>query len=155
MATSGNNKKKGWLKKLLIVKIIVLVVAGGVIWYLFNKKFDNTADTKADYTVSALPFLNEFRKDINAANKKYTEKIITVNGMVSEIEAADTTMNVKMIDAATGDYAIFAFQQQDMQSVKKLNKGDSISVKGSCSGGAYSELLETGYVTFKRCALNK
>lgn len=155
MAATSNTKKRSWLKKLLIIKVIVLVVVAAVVFYFFNKGFDDTSTIKADYTVSALPFLNEFRKDINAANKKYTEKIIAVSGTVSETEAADTTMNVKMIDTATGDYLIFAFQQQDMQAAKQVKTGDSISVKGSCNGGLFSSLLGVGSVSFKRCSINK
>lgn len=155
MAETGNTKKKSWLKKALPILIILIILGGGAGYYIFTKGFDDTATIKADYTVSALPFLNEFRKDINTANKKYSEKIITVNGTVSEIEAADTTMNVKMTDAATGDYAIFAFQQQDMQAAKQVKTGDSISVKGSCNGGLFSSLLGVGSVTFKRSSINK
>jgi hypothetical protein len=33
--------------------------------------------------------------------------------------------------------------------------GDKVSIKGSCSNGAFSTILETEYITFKRCAVNK
>ena len=70
---------------------------------------------KPDFTVNASGFINEFRQDMAAANKKYSEKIIVVNGTVSKIEMADTTANIKMIDTASGAYIIFAFQQQHLQ----------------------------------------
>ncbi len=143
------------MKKLLAAGLILLFIGAGVAWYLFTQKFEDTAAAKADYTVQAKELINEFRKSDSAANKKYTEKIITVSGMVSAIEAADTTLNVKMADTSNGSYIIFAFQQQDFAAVKKIKQGDQVSIKGSCSGGAYSEILETEFITFKRCSLNK
>ena len=142
--------------KKIVTGIIVLVLAGaGIVWYIFTEKFTDTADRKADYTVNAMDFIKEFQQNNSLANKKYTEKIIIVKGIVSEIEPADTTVNIKMSDTVTGDYIIFAFQQQHLAEAKKIKPGEEVSVKGSCSGGIYSEILETSYISFKRSALNK
>jgi len=148
-------KRSPWLKRILIAGIIGLLVAAGVIYYYFTLKYDNTKDVKADYTVDALVLINEFKQNEAAANKKYTEKILVVNGRVSELEEADTIMNVKIVDTLTGSYAIFAFQQQDLAAAKKLKEGDSVSIKGSCSGGTFSQILEAESISFKRCAINK
>ncbi len=141
-------------KKLLIGLFILLLVSGGVVWYIFTEKFKDTAEQKPDFTVSAVDFLKEFQQNDTLANKKYIEKIVAVNGIVSEIEAADTTANIKFVDTDTGDYIIFAFQQQHLADAKKLKQGQQVSIKGSCSGGTYSEILGIKYITFKRAALN-
>jgi len=149
------NMKKGY-KKWLIALFVLLLAGGAVIWWLFNLKYEDTADVKADYTVNAANFIKEFRQDMTGANKKYSEKIIIVNGTVSAIEMADTTANIKMIDTSANDaYIIFAFQQQHLAEAKAMKEGDKVSIKGSCSNGAFSDILETEYVTFKRCAVNK
>jgi len=143
-------------KKLLLALFVLLLAAGGVIWYLFTLKYEDTKDVKADFTVNAIDFIKEFRQDMTAANKKYSEKIIVVNGTVSAIEMADTTANIKMVDTlANGAYIIFAFQQQHLGEAKQMKEGDKVSIKGSCSNGAFSNILETEYITFKRCAVNK
>ncbi|MES2850173.1 MAG: hypothetical protein V4685_14035 [Bacteroidota bacterium] len=156
MATEGN-KKKAILKKILVVKLVLLLAAGGVAWYAFTKGFDDTSAIEADFTVNATPFLNEFKLNdaLNeAANKKYAEKIITVNGRVSSVEAADTTLNLK-IENPDGAYIAFAFQQKDQAAVKQVKAGDSVSIKGSCNGASFSNILGVPYVTFKRSSLNK
>jgi len=150
------NKIRPLYKKILIGVFLLLLAAGGVIWYIFNEKFTDTAERKADYTVNAIDFIREFQKNDSLANAKYIEKIVTVNGVVSKIEpVSDTVVNIKMADAATGDYIIFAFQQEHAAEAKQLKEGGQASVKGSCSGGTYSEILETRYISFKRSALNK
>ena len=146
------NKKL--VRKLLVIGFLLLLAGGGFAWYMFTKTFDDTATTKADYTFNAPELIKEFKENDSASNKKYAEKIITVNGKITSIESADTTLNVKMADS-TGSYIIFAFQHQDFAEVKKLKEGASVSVKGSCSGGAYSEILETEFITFKRCCVNR
>ena len=141
-------------KRLLAGIVLLLLAFAGIAWYIFTQKFTDTAESKADYTMTATDFIKEFQQNGSLANKKYTEKIISVQGIVSEIETADTTINIKMADTVTGDYIIFAFQQQHLAEAKNLQKGELVSIKGSCSGGIYSEILETRYISFKRAALN-
>lgn len=147
--------KRPWVKKLLLAVVVLALLGASVVWYIFTEKHVDTTASKADYTVAALDLIREFETSDSLANRKYTEKILIVNGMVSEVEAADSTMNIKMVNDSTGSYIIFAFQQQHLDEAKQLKKGDAVSIKGSCSGGAYSSILETEYITFKRCALNK
>lgn len=149
--------EKNIAKRILIAAVIVFVIGAGIAIYIFTDKFEDTAAVKEEYTVSALSFMNEFKLNdtLNpAANKKYTEKIITVNGRVSAVETADTTINLK-IENAEGAYILFAFQQQDQLAVKQVKAGDSISIKGSCNGASFSEILGVPFITFKRCSLNK
>lgn len=151
----SKRKMNPWLKRLLLGGLLLLLAGGGAIWYIFNEEFTDTSERKAAFTVNAIDLIHEFQQSDSLANKKYAEKIITVNGRISELEAADTTINVKMIDTLTDAYIIFAFQQQHLKEAKQLKEGDSVSIKGSCSGGTYSEILETEFITFKRCAVNK
>jgi len=153
----AQSQKKNIVKRIFIAAVILLVIGAGIAVYLFTDKFEDTAAVKADYTVNALQFMNEFKLNdtLNpAANKKYAEKIITVNGRVSTVETADTTTNLK-IENADGAYILFAFQQQDQLAVKQVKAGDSISIKGSCNGASFSEILGVPFITFKRCSLNK
>jgi len=148
-------KKNSWWKKILIIVLILSMLGAGGAYYIFNNQFSDTADTNAEFTVNATDIIHEFEKNDSLANKKYGEKIIIVNGLVSEIENADSTVNIKMADTTSGSYIIFSFQQQHMEDTKKIKTGQEVSIKGSCSGGAYSQILETEFITFKRCALNK
>jgi hypothetical protein len=153
--TEQVKKKKPLLKRILLTLLGLVLVFACIYWIVATEKFADTKDRKAAYTVNALDFIGEFQENDSAANAKYSDNIITVNGRVSEIEAADTTLNIKFIDRTTGSYAIFAFQEQYLSEAKAIKVGDSISIKGSCSGGIYSDILETTAITFKRSTLNK
>lgn len=145
---------KSTIKKILFVLSILLVVGALITWYLYDKPFADTKQQQADYTMGATTLIKAFEKNDSAANQQYAEKILVVQGRVTEIEAADTTINIKMADTTSGSYVIFAFQQQHLAEAKKIKEGDQVSIKGSCSGGAFSEILGAEFITFKRCAIN-
>lgn len=155
MAVANTKKRSPWLKRLLIAGLLLLVAAAGIFWYVQTRKYGDTKDIKADYEVNATEFIAEFQNDLEKANQKYSDKIITVTGMVSETELADTSMNIKFIDMTTGSYAIFAFQKQYLDEAKTVRAGDNVSIKGSCSGGVFSRLRKVTSITFQRCTLDK
>lgn len=135
---------------------MVLLLAGVmVVWYIFTEKFDDTKAIKSDYSVQAIEFLKEYSQDLKKANEKYSEKIVVVNGIVSAVEMADTTANIKIMDSLSGSYIIFAFQDKHVAEAKALKPGDRIAIKGSCSDGVHSDILDVNYIPFKRCALDK
>jgi hypothetical protein len=150
-----NTKKRSWGKRIFFTCFILLIIGSIAAWYILTEKFEDTTKQKAEFSVNATDFIKEFQTSDSAANKKYTEKMIIVTGRVSETENADSTVNIKMIDPITESYIIFAFQQQNALEAKSLKEGDSVSIKGSCSGGVYSEILETEFITFKRCVISK
>ena len=139
----------------MIAGLLLVVIAAGIYWYVATENFSDTIDRKAAFTVNAVDFIREFEKNQSEANKKYKDKIVTVNGRVSEIEAADTTMNIKIIDTASKSFIIFAFQEQHLSEPKTVKVGDTVSIKGSFSAGIFSEIMELVKIDFKRSALNK
>ena len=146
-------RKRRW--RILFITAAIFFVIGAIIyWYIATEKFADTSTRKPHYTVNALDFIKEFEKDYLSANRKYADKIITVSGRVSEVEPADTAVNVKFVDTTSGSYIIFAFQEKHIPDAKTLNEGDSVFIKGSFSSGLFSEILGTTFITFKRSALN-
>lgn len=123
--------------------------------YIMNETFSDTAGIKADYSVSASDLILEFTANDSAANKKYIEKIINVQGAASEVEVkSDSTINIKFADP-TGSYISFSLEKDQYENAKNIKSGDTVSLKGSCSGSFYSDILSTTQISFKRSTLNK
>ena len=141
---------------------ILLIIAGPLLaWLGFlviekktaTEEYKDSSRVKSAYTIWSQDLIREFRADENAANQKYAEQILTVRGRVSETEMVnDSTINIRMSDS-TGSYAIFPLLSPYFEKARTLKPGDSIVIRGSCSGGMYSEILETQTISFKRCAL--
>jgi hypothetical protein len=143
------------LKYFILAGMVIAVAASVGVWHLFTQKFSDTVHEPSFYVMDALYLIKEFEKNDKIANAKYAEKIMTVKGIVTEIEGADSATNIKIGETVTGSYAIFAFQQNHAAEAKTIREGDTVAIKGSCSGGAHSEILGAEFITFKRCALAK
>lgn len=140
--------------RLSLLTAAVLLLAGILyyIWYA-SRKHKDTSELKPEFNVEALAFIKEFETDLNAANKKYANRIVAVTGIVSATEAADTTLNIKMTDNASGSYIIFAFQKKNMEEARSLQPGDTVTIKGACSDGVYSEILQRHFISFTRSVI--
>ena len=148
-------QKTTWRKRILIAFLLLAVSAAGIYWYVATEKFSDTVHEKAAFNVRSADFIREFEKDDKASNLKYSDQIISVSGRVAAIEPVDTTINIKFIDSTTNSYIIFAFQEQHRSEAITLKVGDSVEIKGYCSGGIQSEILGNLAISFKRCAVNK
>jgi hypothetical protein len=151
----SKSKKGGWLKKALLITVLLIIAGIGIYWYWATDRFADTKNRKSAYELGAQEMISEFEKDMAVANGKYSGKIITVTGIVSEIERADTTMNILFKDTISGSYAIFTFQQQHQEEAKTVKPGDSISIKGACSGAVFSPRRQITSIAFQRSTLNK
>ena len=139
------------------------LVAGPVIAYggykigektIMAETFVETKDTKTDFTVKATELINEFIKDGSAANKKYQDKMLVVNGNATKVEVlADSSSTISFSDS-TGSYVIFSLEKTSHERVKTLKQGDAVSLKGVCSGSIFSEILGTMAISFKRGTFN-
>jgi tRNA_anti-like len=123
--------------------------------YVMGETHTTTEQVKPDYTVDALALIKEFTANDTAANKKYLDKMLVVNGTISAIEIqADSTSTIKFADS-TGSYAIFSVEKNQLNQAKNSRTGDPVSLKGVCSGSIFSEILGTTSISFKRAIINK
>jgi len=153
-----NINSSALLKKFAWITVGPIFVFIGFLFmenYFMNETFTDTAGIKADYTITAPELIQEFAANDSAANKKYREKIISVNGTATAVEAkSDSTVNIKFADS-TGSYIIFSLEKNQFEKTKNIKAGDIISLKGACSGSIYSEILRNTVISFKRSTLNK
>ena len=157
--SAGNGK---WFLKIgLILATCIITFAGFTLMgkqaeeRIMKEIFESTADIKPDYTMPFADLLKEFVQNDSAANKKYMEKVLLVTGNVSAVElSADSTGTITFEDS-TGSYAIFSLEKNQYEKVKNIKPGDAVSLKGSCSGSVYSDILNNTQISFKRSVLNK
>jgi tRNA_anti-like len=152
---------KWWLKSGLILATALLSIVGFTIISkqvekkILKETFETTDNIKADYILSSEELIKEFMVNDTAANKKYLDKVLAISGPVASIDiATDSSSTIKFADS-TGSYAIFSLEKTQLNKVKMIKAGDTVSVKGVCSGRMFSEILGTTTISFKRSILNK
>ena len=122
---------------------------------IMGEKYKDTESIHPDYTVAAIDLIHEFVSNNSVANKKYREKILIVKGTAAEADVQkDSTINIKFSDT-TGSYVVFSLDKPQYEKAKDIKAGDFVSLKGSCSGSFYSEILGTTSINFKRSTLIK
>ena len=145
-------KKAGWLLAGPLFAFLGFMIIEKKVW---GETHAETDKVKADYSVQASALIREFAANDTAANKKYREKILLVDGVVSQMEMqADSTVNIKFVDTSK-HFINISLDKKDYEKTKGLKPGDLVSVKGSCSGSSYSMILDSTSIDFKRSTLNK
>ncbi len=146
--------KKG--KKILIILGVILVVAAAAAFYIYkeyNRTHKDTADLEPDYSLSATNLIQEFETGEQAANKKYWDKIIEVDGVVKDISKDDKGF----YSVVLGDTASMSSVRCSLDSVHNVEaavfkKGSTASLRGICTGFNADELLGSD-VILVRCAV--
>jgi len=115
-------------KSIILVAILLAVVLSVAVYdYTFNSKHRDIASEAATMTLSANELSTQFQKNEVLATTNYLDKVIEINGEITESEEDELVLN---------NQVQVSFSTPEMPSV---NEG-SITIKGRCVG--YDELLE-------------
>jgi len=140
------------MKKLIRPILIAIVLLIGIFiigWLWFLNAPKATVDNKqADITITAEALFQEYSQDEKIGDQKFISKIIEVKGIVADQYEDEQGAAVVLLGLEGGELGgvLCTFTLDQKESVQHLKKGDSISVKGSCSG----MLME---VVLNRCTL--
>lgn len=120
------------LKKIIIAVLLLGAIGVGTGMYLWNKP-PETVDDKKGVEITAMALSAEYVSSEQQANTKYLNKVIEVSGTVAETEQnQDGGM---MVILQTGD-PMAGIQCAMREKGVTANKGDSITIKGFCSGNS-------------------
>lgn len=142
------------MKRGLII-IAIIVVAGGI--YLVKEYFRKNKDlatTKADVNISASALINDFETNMESANDKYLGKIIAVTGDVKSIETDPNPATIILGDAESMASVRCSMDTTYINQVRSLTEGQTITVKGNCTGFNQDDLLGSD-VILNRCVIQK
>lgn len=104
---------------------MLIVIIFAVYKYAFRAPED-ISKAEIDVTINAVELVVEFSDDLSASETKYFEKIIVVDGLITEIESEGVTLNE----------GVFC----KLNDVIDLKVDDKIKVKGLYIG--YDDLFE-------------
>ena len=142
-------------KKSILLFFIAVAIIGGA-WFgynEYNRKVKDLADVKAQVTVQTNELITAFEKDEKAANTRYLDKIIAVNGKVRSIEKDDHNYySIVLGDASSMSSVRCSMDSVHVKEVFSIKEGIEVIVKGACTGFNADELLGSD-VILNRCVL--
>jgi hypothetical protein len=133
------------VKKILIAILVLGIIGAAVGYYEWNKPHQKVEDS-VGIALTAAQLSKEYAADEKAANAKYLNKAIEVSGMVSEVDKNQDGGLMVILD--TGD-PMTGVQCTMRDKGVTVNKGQTVTLKGFCSGSGI-----TG-VTLTDCVINK
>ena len=121
-------------KKVLLssLAIIILIIAWGV--YNYRKPHTNVVAIKAAISLTAAELMKQYEQDEIAANKKFADKVLEVNGTVIAIEHSDSTANIQLASGEQMGNINCSFIFSKDAPIKLPAKNTNITIKGHCIG---------------------
>ncbi len=114
------------------VSIILLLLATWGI-YKVTMPHHNASGEQAVATLSATKLYYEFLNTENNANKKWSGKVIEVSGRISSVNESGNYISINLKGSSEGGVNC-SFLKKDLGPGEKYNTGDSIIIKGKCTG---------------------
>jgi len=141
-------------KKTIIFSLLGIIAIGGAIaFYLYNK---GPIDVKnaSGIKVAATELYQTFSKDSTEAKKKYTDKILEVSGIVTQVSQNQQNQAIVLIKTNESGASVNCTMEGPADAIKEK---DAIVLKGICTGMGMGDvdLGILGDVYLVRCYLVK
>ena len=135
-------------KKKIIIAILIIGILGVFVAYkMYNKPHVNVAETKSDITLTADKIINDFSSDESKANTLYLEKIIEVSGEISELNVVKEKGIITLKTKDDFGSVLCHLSDESTKKMSSLKEGQTISVKGICTGYLLDVILVKCEVT--------
>ena len=123
------------LKYLLVAFGIIAITIGIYAYKEYNRKSSDLANTEAVDLTTASVLIDAYSSKEDAANKKYLGKVIQVKGTIVELtNQQDTAFTILLGDTAHSSRVSCTLDKNHIAAAKKYAVGNSIIVKGICTG---------------------
>ncbi len=125
--------------------VVIFLVAWGI--YKVSLPHRNAAGEQSIATISAIDLYGEFQHSENTADKKWVGKVINVSGIISSVTESGNYVSINLQAASDGGVNC-SILKKDLDTDDKFKKGDSVNIKGKCTGF----LMDVNLVD---CVINK
>jgi hypothetical protein len=117
--------------------------------YLFNLQHKDLKKVKPDFVITAVDLQKAFESNETSANSRFVKKILDVSGTIESVKPGeDKSKNVALKTGSLLGSVICTFQSDS--GVSDLKVGDSIVIRGECSGYLTDVLLNNCSVIEKK-----
>jgi hypothetical protein len=123
--------KYNYMNRWLIIGVVVfLVISGVVVYSIFFKSHRSVADEVA-IQISATELFDRFETNETEMNSLYLDKVIEVNGEVSEIIFNQDGRTVIILATSSPMFGVNCTMEGDSEGIEV---GSIVSIKGICIG---------------------
>lgn len=128
------------MKKWIWFLLIAGILGGGYGYYLYQKPKANMTDVKTDTYLQASELVAEFEKDEAAAEIKYLDKTMEIQGVVKEVNESGIILE------GGNDLVGVLCEFENQEDIANVEPQKNVKIKGICTG----KLLD---VVLSRCII--
>lgn len=129
-------------KRILLIAILVAAVGAYLVWNNFLRTAPSMSRLDVDYRVEAVAFYAEFEEDEEAANARYLNKIVELEG---QLEAVEITEGKPVLSLKTDGFGLIKCTLEG-EKAPDLSPNTSVVIKGECIGMLLDVLIERAIV---------
>ena len=122
---------------LITISLLFFIAFFGTVFFTYNKPHKDFSAAQADITLEAAKLYEHYQNDLSDANLKFLDKVLLVNGPVTELNSNLVIIGGNIVCSLDSLYVLDTSIKLD----------DKISVKGRCIG--YDDLF--GEVRIDHC----
>ena len=143
-------------KKRILLAVLLILIAGAIYVYKeFNRTNIDIAGEEPAFAVGATELIKAFTDDDSAASNKYVGKIISVTGLVKNINQVERGyFTVSLGDTLSMSSVRCSVDSVYTASATGAKPGMTIKVKGNCTGFNADELLGLDVIV-NRCMIEE
>lgn len=120
--------------KVIISLLIAVFIGIATIGYIYNKPHTDVSQSKASMSLTSTILLNDFENDEAKANTKYLDQIIEVTGVVTDLSTSGEKTIITFGNKQAMGTVLCHTRPGEQKKAKNIRKGDSIIIKGICTG---------------------
>lgn len=121
------------MKKILLTLTVVVAIAVVIGLYFYYKKPADVREEKADIELTAVKLAEDY-EDETKGDSLYVGKVLAVTGDVADIEEHEGNWSVLLDTGNPMSDVICSFYPEEAAAVKDLKKGETVTIKGQCTG---------------------
>ena len=122
---------------LITISLLFFIAFFGTVFFTYNKPHKDFSAAQTDITLEAAKLYEHYQNDLSDANLKFLDKVLLVNGPVTELNSNLVIIGGNIVCSLDSSYVLDT-------SIKLY---DEISVRGRCIG--YDDLF--GEVRIDHC----
>jgi len=144
-------------KKLIWIIALLAVIAVAVYGYReYSRTNRDIKSVRPDFVLPALDLIREYETSDSIATKKYNGKIIEITGVIMEVEKDENGYyTIVLGDNAKPSSVRCSMDTAHQADATLVSKGQSITVRGACTGFNVSDLGLGSDVILNRCVIIK
>lgn len=126
------------MRKILVISGILFLLGTLVALFIIMKQLHkphiDIYATDPDITISINTLLNDYNIDEKKANQKYLDKVIQTEGIIKKIDINNGNTLILITEKNTSNSVVCYMEPFENKKVLTLEVGQSIKVKGICTG---------------------